>query len=298
MNMNKILNHRTYIIVGILSLCVALTFMVRSHSAPRQIQASVSPLDVGIKAPIQFADSTRGAKKWLWEFGDGRFSTERGGIHLYDSVGIYQVRVSVDDKLEKKFIVNVRPSSKEDTESQLIQIVAPSTGLQGELVIFRGEGSSKDWRWEFGETGIVDAREKTVIYQYSEPGTYDVKLTTEETQYPIFHTIVIEPQYSDADTLDVESMIGDEIREKLQAIVDQKPFRKNYEYILSTYLCNDPNALIVVNNSKKNDFYSYCMGLRIMGRKRTVIENVLFDWADEDHNCIKKLIVIQTEKMD
>jgi PKD repeat protein len=275
---------------------VGLVFIVRSCISGREIQATVSPADIESGLPVQYADSTKGANTWLWEFGNGDTSSEPSGMYVYKELGKYQIRLTVDGKLEKKFIINIRPNQKENNSEQLIQIIAPATGLQGEYIIFRGEGSSKEWRWEFGETGVVDAREKTAIYQYTDPGMYEVLLTTEETQYPIRHTIKIEGQYTDNDTTDIESMIGYAIREKLQAIVDQKSFNKNYNDILTNYLCNkNPNTLVVVNNTKKNDFYSYCQGLRIIGRKKVTIEKVLIEMDDENDYCINKLIVIQTD---
>lgn len=292
--MRNILNYRIYIIIGIFIILFGLTIWVRSCISTREIHALVSPLDVEQGMPISFSDSTKGANHWLWEFGDGDVSTKQQGLYTFKETGKYQIRLTVNNELEKKFFVNVRKAEKEKDSDQLIRIMAPKSGLQGEYIIFRGEGSSKEWRWEFGETGKVDAHEKTAIYQYNEPGRYEVALRTEETKYPILHTIDIIPQYSDSDTTDVASIIGNDIREKLQAIVDQKPFNKNYNYIVSTYLCNNPNTLVIINNAKKNDFYSYCQGLKIIGRKKTVIDNVLID-MEESETCINKLIVIQTD---
>ena len=291
--MNKLLNYRIYIIILAIALVLGAMFLVRSCAYNREIQANIGPLDIKQGETITFVDSTKGTDNWLWEFGNGDESTEQRGQYTFTETGRYQVRLTVDGSFEKKFLVNVRASQKDDA-LDLIKIIAPKDALQGEYITFRGEGSSKDWRWEFGESGQVDALEKTAIYKYDLPGKYTVSLRTEETKYPILHTIDIIPQYSESDTTDVASIIGNDIREKLQNIVDQKTFNKNYNYILSTYLCNDPNALVIVNNTNKNDFYSYCQGLKIIGKNRTRIENVLIDVA-ETETCINKLIVIQTD---
>ncbi|MFV0507416.1 MAG: PKD domain-containing protein, partial [Bacteroidales bacterium] len=103
------------------------------------------------------------------------------------------------------------------------------------------------------------------------------------------------PSYSEGDTTDIYSIIGNDIREKLQNIVDQKSFNKNYNYILDTYLCGDSKTLVVVNNDKKNDFYSYCQGLKIIGRNKVEINNVLID-ISEDQQCVTKLLVMQTDE--
>ncbi|MFV0325264.1 MAG: PKD domain-containing protein [Bacteroides xylanisolvens] len=291
--MQKLLNHRVYIIAIAIALVLGITFLVRSCIYSKEIQATISPLDVEQGIPVSYADSTKGADKWHWEFGNGDTSSDRRGEYVFPETGKYQIRLTVNGNLEKKFIVNVR-SPRKDESLDLIKIDAPKEALQGEYITFRGVGNSKDWRWEFGETGQVDAIEKNAIYKYELPGRYIVQLRTEETKYPVVHQIDIMPQYSDTDTTDVASIIGNDIKEKLQAIVDQKPFNKNYNYIMSTYLCNNPNTLVIVNNDKKNDFYSYCQGLKIIGRKRTIIENVLID-VEETESCINKLIVIQTD---
>lgn len=291
--MQKLLNHRVYIIAIAIALVLGITFLVRSCMYSKEIQATVGPLDVEHGIPVSYADSTKGTDKWYWEFGNGDTSSDRRGEYVFPETGKYQIRLTVNGNLEKKFIVNVR-SPRKDESLDLIKIDAPKEALQGEYITFRGVGNSKDWRWEFGETGQVDAIEKNAIYKYELPGRYIVQLRTEETKYPVVHQIDIMPQYSDTDTTDVASIIGNDIKEKLQAIVDQKPFNKNYNYIMSTYLCNNPNTLVIVNNDKKNDFYSYCQGLKIIGRKRTIIENVLID-VEETESCINKLIVIQTD---
>ena len=292
--MGRLLNNRTYIIIGIIIVCIALAFSVRSCLTKREVTAIVSPLNVELGSPIAYADSTRGADTWLWEFGNGDSSDHQKGEYTYTQAGRYQIRLTVDGNYVKKIIVNVR-SAKQDEDEHLIKIEAPKTALQDEYIIFRGDGTSNEWRWEFGETGTVDAKEKTAIYKYSLPGTYEVLLTTEDTKYPIRHTIEITPQYSESDSTDIETMIGNDIKLKLQAIVDQKPFNTNYNYVMNSYLCNNPNTQVIINNSKRNDFYSYCQGLRIIGRKQTVIENVFVELDQEKETCVKKIIVIQTD---
>lgn len=291
--MGKLVNHRLYIVIVAIVVVVGSVFIVRTCTYQREIYALVSPLNVERGVPIAFADSTKGADTWLWEFGNGDTSSTQSGQYVFPEMGKYQIRLTVNGSYEKKFIVNVGlPQDSDDME--LIKIIAPDNALQGEYITFRGEGSSKDWRWEFGESGKVDAMEKTAIYKYDMPGRYIISLRTEETKYPVLQTIDIIPQYMDNDSTDVASIIGNDIKEKLQAIVDQKPFNKNYNYIMETYLCKNSNTPVVINNNKKNDFYSYCQGLKILGRNRTIIEKVLIDIQEFDA-CIKKIIVIQTD---
>ncbi|WP_029906693.1 PKD domain-containing protein [Prevotella sp. 10(H)] len=291
--MSKLLNHRIYIIIIAIGVLLAAIFFIRSQMYNKEIIARVTPMDIELGMPVAYADSTKGAHKWLWEFGNGDTSSEKNGEYYFPETGKYQIRLTVNDNLEKRFLVNIRAPKKEEAP-ELVKIIAPEEALQGEYITFRGEGPSKEWRWEFGETGDVDAMEKTAIYKYELAGRYTVSLRTEDTQYPVIHTIEILPQYTEADTEDVSSIIANDIKEKLQAIIDQKPFNKNYNHILTSYLCNNPNTMVIINNDKRNDFYSYCQGLKIIGKQSTIIEKVVIDIEDTD-TCIKKLIIVQTD---
>lgn len=132
---------------------------------------------------------------------------------------------------------DVRVKEKTNTEDlHLVHIIAPKEAIQGENIIFRGEGHDEQWRWEFGETGMIDSREKTALYAYTEPGEYEVLLNTENTRYPIRHRINILPYYSENDSTDVMVLIGLDIKEKLQNIADGKPFNVNYNYVVDKYL--------------------------------------------------------------
>ena len=174
--------------------------------------------------------------------------------------------------------------------------MAPKEAIQGENIIFRGEGHDEQWRWEFGETGMIDSREKTTLYAYTEPGEYEVLLNTENTRYPIRHRINILPYYSENDSTDVMVLIGLDIKEKLQNIADGKPFNVNYNYVVDKYFNNNPNTLVIINNNKYNDFYSYCQGLHHIGRKETIIQNVIVETEDEESGYITQITVMQIEK--
>ncbi|NDV78477.1 PKD domain-containing protein [Dysgonomonas sp. 511] len=295
--MGKLLNHRIYIVFISILFVLAITFFVRSCMYDKEIEATVDPLEVELGSPISFSDSTRGAEKWCWEFGDTAITTSyaQRGQHIYDSVGRYKVRLTVNNNMQKTFTVSVR-RPKRDESLELIKIIGPTEALVDEYITFRGEGSSKEWRWMFGETGHMDAFEKTTICQYKKPGRYIVKLYTEEIKYPIEHIIDIIPLYSEEGAQDNASVKGNDIKEHLQAIVDQKSFNTHYNHIKTKYLCGNPNALVIVNNNKKNDFYSYCQGLKIIGKNKVIIEDVLIDVKEaEEGVCVTKLIVIQTD---
>lgn len=294
--MSKFINTKIFYIFLCSALLITVFFLfLRGCSSGREITASMWPVDPVVGQDVFFSDSTSEARNWNWEFGDGFTSALRSGKHSFGQVGVYKVRLTVDRNTERYFEIKV----KENTDKQadwIVHIVAPSEAMQGENIVFRGEGRDEQWRWEFGESGMVDSREKTAIYAYTEPGSYEVLLSTEKTRYPVRHSINILPAYSENDSTDIMVLIGLDIKEKLQNIIDGKPFNTNYNYVVSKYFNNNPNTLVTVNNNKYNDFYSYCQGLRHIGRNSTIIETVIVETEGGQEEYISRIAVIQTEK--
>lgn len=294
--MGKFNNLTSVIIYAVLGVSIlSIIMLFRSFSSGIQIDAYLSDYSVVTGEQVTYTDSTKSANYWHWEFGNGDESRERTGQYAFAKSGQYRVRLTVDGKNEKLFTVNVIDSQL-DKMTRIVQIEAPSFAMQGENVVFRGVGTDKQWRWEFGESGMVDAREKEPIYAYSKPGIYNIALTTENTQYPVYHTIEVAPQYIDSDSTDVMTVIGLDIKEKLQNIVDGKPFNANYNYILSKYIGSNEKTEVVINNTKFNDVYSYCQGLRITGRNQTLIEQVAVEIADIEVGQVTKIMVLQFDK--
>lgn len=294
--MSKFNNLTSIIIYAILGISIlAIILLFRSFGSEAQVDAHLSDYSIEVGEQIIYSDSTKSATSWHWEFGNGDQSHERRGQYTFSESGQYRVRLTINGKTEKLFTINVI-NSQRDRNSRIVQIEAPDFAMQGENIVFRGVGTDKQWRWEFGESGMVDAREKDPIYAYSEPGVYNITLTTENTQYPVYHTIEITPQYMDSDSTDVMTVIGLDIKEKLQNIVDGKPFNANYNHIVRTYLGSNEKTEVVINNTKFNDVYSYCQGLRIAGRNQTIIEQVAVEIADIEVGNVTKIMVLQLDK--
>ncbi|WP_455593510.1 PKD domain-containing protein [Bacteroides sp.] len=295
--MNKFNNITSVSVFVILALTVGgIILGIRSCQPGPTVKAFISNTDVTLGESFTYSDSTKNAEEWYWEFGDNGTSAKARGNYTYKQAGKYRIRLTVNGKYEKLFTVNVKAVNS-DSLSRLVEIEAPKTAMQGEYIVFKGVGNDKQWRWEFGESGIVDAREKSPIYAYSEPGTYRVQLRTENTQYPVIHNIEIIPNYSKNDSTDMMSVIGADIREKLQAISNGKSFNANYGYIIRKYMCADEKTEVVINNNKLNDIYSYCQGLAATGKGRNIlIDHVAVEIPDLESGCVTKIIVVQTGK--
>lgn len=290
--MRKLKTSNIYILIIVILVVLLLVLILRMFISNRQVLAYISSTDITTGENFTYADSTVYASDWLWEFGNGDTARSKSGIYSYDKPGVYKIRLTVDEDLKNEFIVNVKNIITQNTDS-LVRIEAPKKGMQDETIVFVGLGPSKEWRWSMGETGIIDSRERVAFYTYKQPGVYEIELMTEDTKYPIKHTIQIDPIYMENDTTDILSLIGNDIKIKLQAITDGKPFNPNYNHVLKKYFCDNPMTMVVVNNDKKNDFYSYCQGLRTVGLKHTIIQEVTVVQKEENPSCLEKIYVTQ-----
>ena len=295
--MNKFNHIPSLVVFAVLAVATCIIILlVRSCRPDMEVRASLSAVEVEPGSRFTYTDSTRRARTWLWEFGDGSSSDKASGTYAYGKPGDYRIRLTVNDAYEKLFTVRVK-SAENNSLSGVAEIDAPATAMQGEYIVFSGVGDDKEWRWEFGASGIVDSREKNPIYAYAEPGKYQVRLRTENTQYPVVHNIEILPGYSPSDSTDMMSVIAQDIRKHLQAICDGEPFNSNYNQIVKKYLCSDEKTEVSINNNKLNDIYSYCQGLVAVGRgRKLIIEHVAVEIPDPESGCVTRVIVIQTEK--
>lgn len=294
--MNKFNHIPSLIVFAVLAATTCVIILtVRSCRPGMEISASVSVTETEAGSPFTYSDSTRGVRTWLWEFGDGNTSDKPSGTYTYQNPGEYRIRLTADGENEKLFTVRVKAVDNTFL-SRVVKIDAPATAMQGEYIVFNGVGDDKEWRWEFGESGFVDSREKSPIYAYAKPGKYQVRLRTENTKYPMVRDIEILPNYSPSDSTDVMSVIAQEIRKRLQAICDGESFNSNYNQIVRNYLCSNEKTEVSINNSKFNDIYSYCQGLAAVGRGRKLtIEHVAVEIPDPESGCVTRIMVIQTE---
>ena len=189
--MGKIRTRKILFVVAAMLLCVLVAVLIRLFFSNRIVRMTLTPIEVEVGEAVHYADSTRNASSWLWEFGNGDVSHERSGQYVFKEPGRYQVRLQVDHSLEKKQIVKVNRRANNYGSDQLVKIEAPATAFQGEIISFKGYGPSREWRWQFGESGIVDSREQNPLYAYSE-AVQSASLTFYTVGRPLDYLIFLE----------------------------------------------------------------------------------------------------------
>ena len=118
---------------------------------------------------------------YLWEFGDGAFSTETNPIHTYNSTGEYEVALTIETNNCTNTSVNyiyTGDSAWYSNECQALFWFEENRNNPYELQfndISYAEGSILQWYWDFGdgESSYLQNPNHT----YSSEDTYDVKLS-------------------------------------------------------------------------------------------------------------------------
>jgi len=136
-----------------------------------------------VNTNLQFKDATTLPNNtgkiisWNWNFGDGDSSILQNPTHFYPKVGTYDLRFiakttfGCEDTLKRKVIVLPRPKP---------DFVVPNVCLNDVVNLTNQSsidtGFIKKWYWDFGDgNSSIDSIPN---YQYSSPGTYNVKLVT------------------------------------------------------------------------------------------------------------------------
>lgn len=303
--MNYFQKNKKNIIIGVIATLliaalVALWLQKKVIHSADDIVGVVYPSSLSVGDTLLFEDKTQFAKTKRWNFGDGTTSDKNSGIHFYNRPGYYQVSLIVDNKYTKSFPVMVAARSLQkpkDTSKIKSTIEAPTQAMQNENVQFRAISEAKQFAWKFGETGNTDSKDKLAIYSYKKPGDYLVTLYTEENQEPIYHNIKILPAYNaleedEVSVGDVFDKIDNDFKYHLQQIANGNSFNMHYNYLLKTYLCNNENTVVKVNDSKVNNFYMYCAGLQF--DKNTVIQTVKVNF-DDTQSCVTKVDINQSK---
>ncbi|CAA7197565.1 MULTISPECIES: PKD domain-containing protein [Chryseobacterium] len=303
--MNYFQKNKKNIIIGVIATLLIAALVVLwlqkkvIHSSD-DIVGVVYPSSLVVGDTLLFEDRTQFAKTKKWNFGDGTTSDKNTGIHFYNKPGYYQISLIIDNKYTKSFPVMVSARSvikPKDTTRIKTSIDAQSQGMQFENIQFRAISEAKQFAWKFGETGNTDSKDKLAIYSYKTPGDYVVTLFTEESAEPVYHHIKILPSYDalkeeEVSVEDAYAKIDNDFKYHLQQIANGNSFNTHYNYLLRTYLCNNENAVVKVNDSKVNNFYMYCAGLQF--DKGNIIQTVKVN-LDDAQNCVTKVDINQSK---
>ncbi|MFC1475173.1 PKD domain-containing protein [Candidatus Zixiibacteriota bacterium] len=165
---------------GIGDACEVIT---GSFKIASDLRCGDSPLVVNFTIEGPFSEDI-----WIedvyWNFGDGTTGTGLSPIHVYNEVGIYNVRVtyvlhyeefiSDDNLFERKYITTL-------TEINADLTAVPQKGQAPLTVFFDAniDGIANEFHWDFGDGETSD--QQNPIHIYEQNGLYDVRLVASLT---------------------------------------------------------------------------------------------------------------------
>lgn len=126
---------------------------------------------------VLFRDKSKGSPTtWAWEFGDGGTSSEQDPIYIYNTAGIFTVKLTISascgaETVEKTNLINVSSSDI------FAEFAADKTaGLAPLDVNFNDQsiGDPLSWVWEFGDG--ANASEQNPNHTYQNAGIFTVSL--------------------------------------------------------------------------------------------------------------------------
>ncbi|MGM9479246.1 PKD domain-containing protein [Pedobacter sp. GSP4] len=164
--------------------------LIIDFSVDNQPTAAFKPVLTGCQATgVQFTDESksnsdsRSITKWLWDFGDGKTSTEQNPVHIFDNPGTYNVVLTaetdskcadVSDAIQ--IVINPQPQSSFNVRGLCVGldlILTENSTIQA--------GSIVKWVWNFGDGSgdIVLDNKVPPVHHYTAIGNYTISLTTE-----------------------------------------------------------------------------------------------------------------------
>lgn len=163
------------------------------------IRASINgvPRDTSgcIPMTVDFTDTIKRAKQYIWDFGDGSpvvKTTSSQQSHTYTNIGIYTVTLIAIDSatcnVSDTVYTHVRArddfaqvgfTSKKLPPCDSLKYMFVNTSVPPAGKPF----SSQSFRWDFGDGTILVSNADTLYHNYTAAGTYHVILSLNDTNY-------------------------------------------------------------------------------------------------------------------
>jgi len=152
-------------------------------SPPGAVMAALKSTCVNVPTAFRDTSSSNGKKivKWLWDFGDGKFSDVQHPVHTFLKSGVYTVKLLVEgetgcesDVISQDIIVYNLPVAdfafgSPACENKTLTFSDQSVSSQGKII---------KWRWDFGDQSAIEEKDSAApfTHTFKLSGTYLVKL--------------------------------------------------------------------------------------------------------------------------
>jgi PKD repeat protein len=170
---------------------VSLVVTDSNHCSDKMVKSDYiiasSPHSPFVKASLQqgcaplkvaFSGTSEKAVSWLWDFGNGKTSTLQNPEYVYDSAGIFDVRVSILDGKNCPSSLGLPGFIKSQKNTVSANFTnATHQGCSPLTVLFNNQSLQGDsWLWDFGDGS--QSTFKNPSHTYIKTGDFKVQLTS------------------------------------------------------------------------------------------------------------------------
>lgn len=144
---------------------------------------------------VQFRDTLEMGKRYYWDYGDGTGDTTviPSNEHVFTNIGNYHVRlITIDSStcnISDTSYVNIKVGDNKLNLNFVPEKLAPCTNLSYEFTNTStptyGGFNPDTFTWDFGDgtPPVTQSFTPSIQHTYAGPGTYDVKLTINDTTF-------------------------------------------------------------------------------------------------------------------
>jgi gliding motility-associated-like protein len=136
-----------------------------------------NPVSCSVPYTLNFHSGNPIAKSWLWDFGNGKTSTQEKPVTTFDSTGVFSVALTITDangckgNTVKTNLVRVKTQQAAFTPSVTFGCVPLTVSFTNNSTAFFG---IKDFVWDFGNGQTSTTKNPTIVYNNA--GIYHPKL--------------------------------------------------------------------------------------------------------------------------
>jgi len=156
-------------------------------------------IETCIGQPMNFYDSSvvsvGSILNWTWDFSDGDSSSSQNPIHVYNTVGTYDVELTVESSLGCNYQM-IQTVSVNDAPSSGFGINPTPAGIDETISLTDVSTGPAAWNWDFGD-GVGVSTDQNPTYIYTTEGDYII-------------TQVVTNIYGCTDTTSISITITDE----------------------------------------------------------------------------------------
>lgn len=190
--------------------------------------------------------------RYLWDFGDGFFSSDANPVHTYVSAGVYTVALTVTSIINEKSntIRKERMISAHQAPEANFELLKDNTSASGLDITFIDQSIDViEWIWFFGD--FQTSSNKNPSHSYSKVGNYTVTLIGKNS-YGCFDTTIGYISVSNTEiannlyTPTAFSPNGDGVNDEFKPIIAGD---ENQSYEMTIY---DRNGLVVFETKDIN----------------------------------------------